>query len=395
MSDFPEHLFDNEIKEIHLQTIEDFGNIKKSLIHIAKEIENLKNQKSSKLSSSNWKKSLDASVKNYQNLIKKYQKSKASIDISTYGKWVNQRNQLLERLGKINIIQKESDLVDKKLKQTTCDLIRLRKELFESRSKFIDDVIGKNKYVRMELVQFGDVEQVEVKYRSILNIERNRFSEVVYEEENNQSILWDFINWEKEKKSESELKNLINAIKSNTLDIANGCSDRKVHGKFVKSLSNIKETNPTALDKLEAWWPEDMLRVKYSVNHKFHDLKKGSDGQKAAAILAFLLSYGNEPLIIDQPEDDLDNALIYNLVVEQIRQNINKRQYIIATHNPNIVVNGNSDLIHVLKFENAQVKIDKQNGLEDSNIRNEICNIMEGGKVAFKKRYRRIALQVE
>jgi ABC-type lipoprotein export system ATPase subunit len=140
-----------------------------------------------------------------------------------------------------------------------------------------------------------------------------------------------------------------------------------------------------------------MLRVKYSKHPssgKFDDLEKGSAGQKAAAILAFLLSHGSEPLIIDQPEDDLDNALIYDLIVSQIHENKGRRQLIIVTHNPNIVVNGDSELVHILKFEKGQVQIDHQGGLEEANIREAICTIMEGGRKAFDKRYKRITLEI-
>ncbi|MBT8420104.1 MAG: ATP-binding protein, partial [Gammaproteobacteria bacterium] len=101
-------------------------------------------------------------------------------------------------------------------------------------------------------------------------------------------------------------------------------------------------------------------------------------------------SHGDEPLIIDQPEDDLDNALIYELIVRQIHENKNRRQLIIVTHNPNIVVNGDAELVHVLTFDKGQVQMDSQGGLEESTIREAICNIMEGGREAFEKRYRRI-----
>jgi ABC-type cobalamin/Fe3+-siderophores transport system ATPase subunit len=139
-----------------------------------------------------------------------------------------------------------------------------------------------------------------------------------------------------------------------------------------------------------------MLRVKYSrepASGKFEDLEKGSAGQKAAAILAFLLSHGNEPLIIDQPEDDLDNALIYDLIVTQIHKNKERRQLIIVTHNPNIVVNGDAELVHVLKFQGGQIQLDQQGGLEETAIREAICTIMEGGRQAFDKRYKRIMLE--
>jgi hypothetical protein len=97
---------------------------------------------------------------------------------------------------------------------------------------------------------------------------------------------------------------------------------------------------------------------------------------------------------MDQPEDDLDNALIYDLVVRQIHANKNRRQLIIVTHNPNIVVNGDAELVHALKFERGQVQLHLQGGLEEESVRNAICDIMEGGREAFEKRYKRITLEV-
>lgn len=79
---------------------------------------------------------------------------------------------------------------------------------------------------------------------------------------------------------------------------------------------------------------------------------EGSPGQKSAVILAFILNSGENPLIIDQPEYDLDNNLIYSLVVKSIRKMKSKRQIIIVTHNPNIPVLGDAEGIIVLERNN-------------------------------------------
>ena len=239
-----------------------------------------------------------------------------------------------------------------------------------------------------------EVSTLEDEYRSLLNLEDGKFVSSVCDRENEQGLLWTLNKWEEAEKSESDLPQLISQIKAKTLDIARGQVSGN-HGAFDNRLKKLLETQPTLFDQLDAWWPEDMLRVKYSKDPssgKFDDLEKGSAGQKAAAILAFLLSHGNGPLIIDQPEDDLDNALIYDLIVKQIHENKNRRQLIIVTHNPNIVVNGDSELVHVLKFDGGQVQIDQQGGLQESSIRESICTIMEGGRQAFEKRYNRITL---
>jgi ABC-type bacteriocin/lantibiotic exporter with double-glycine peptidase domain len=106
-------------------------------------------------------------------------------------------------------------------------------------------------------------------------------------------------------------------------------------------------------------------------------------------MLAFLLAHGDEPLILDQPEDDLDNHLIYELVVQQIRANKQRRQLIIVTHNPNIVVNGDAEMIHVLDF-NHQCFVSQAGSLQDKPMREEICKVMEGGEDAFQRRYLRL-----
>ena len=403
LSDFPEYLFDEldkttvQIKEIHSLTLENFSRIKSSLINIAKDVEKLKSNRDSKISSSSWNKSYSKSVEEYQRLIYEYSKSKSQISLTTYGHWVRQRNEIQNKLNNIELIRKELEIVEKGLQQTKTKLFELRKELFQRRTNFINEAIGQNEFVRMELIPFGEVEKFEKEYRKKLKIYKNdTYTSSIYDYDNNCSILWNLINWENPNVSESDLLKTIEDIKKTTFDIALGTSNPSgIKGNFVNYLTSLYEKDIATFDNLEILWPEDKLRVKYNKDSKFKDLKMASAGQKAAAILAFLLSHGTEPLIIDQPEDDLDNALIYDLIVKQIRQNQNKRQFIIATHNPNIVVNGNSGLVNILKFINGLVVLDQQAGLDDIEIRNEICNIMEGGREAFENRYKRIALEVE
>jgi predicted ATPase len=110
-------------------------------------------------------------------------------------------------------------------------------------------------------------------------------------------------------------------------------------------------------------------------------------------MLAFLLAHGTEPLVLDQPEDDLDNHLIYDLVVQQIRASKQRRQLIIVTHNPNIVVNGDAEMIYALDF-NSQCFISQSGSLQNQVMRNEVCNVMEGGKDAFERRYQRLGRNV-
>ena len=155
---------------------------------------------------------------------------------------------------------------------------------------------------------------------------------------------------------------------------------------------HIQGLPPENIDRLECWFPEDSLEVLYSVKQggEFKPVQQGSPGQKTAALLAFILSYGDEPLILDQPEDDLDNHLIYDLIVTQLREIKQKRQVIVVTHNANIVVNGDAENVVALDVRAGQTRIICQGGLQKTEVRNEICRVMEGGKEAFNLRYKRI-----
>lgn len=157
-----------------------------------------------------------------------------------------------------------------------------------------------------------------------------------------------------------------------------------------KRLSSVLEQldNPS-LDKLWTWFPEDNLSVEFHDGRRFKPLSQGSAGQKAAAVLSFLLSYGDEPLIVDQPEDDLDNALISKLVITKLHDIKPKRQFLIITHNPNIVVNGDSELVIVLE-DRGNITLSATGGLQELPVRQEVCEIMEGGKEALEKRYKRM-----
>ena len=403
LSDFPAHLFDEqdettaEMKTIHEQTAQELKKVSETLSNLANSVDALKTQRVKDISSSKWHQAVQASIAAYEGLVKEYEEKKSQLSISLYGEWVQQRNQLQQQLKNLDSVRKETESTEKQIEESLASLQELRVDLLEKRRSFLNKVIGASAFVRMELVQYGDVSTLDDEYRSLLNLEDGKFVSSVCDRENKQGLLWAFTKWEEAKTPESDLPHLISQIKARTLDIARGQVSGN-HCAFDNRLKKLLETQPAIFDQLDAWWPEDMLRVKYSKDPssgKFDDLEKGSAGQKAAAILAFLLSHGNEPLIIDQPEDDLDNALIYDLIVKQIHENKNRRQLIIVTHNPNIVVNGDSELVHVLKYDGGQVQIDQQCGLEESSIRESICTIMEGGRQAFVKRYNRIALEIE
>jgi chromosome segregation protein len=124
----------------------------------------------------------------------------------------------------------------------------------------------------------------------------------------------------------------------------------------------------------------------FEILYKDKPLSDHSLGQRASALIIFLLSLKeNDIIIIDQPEDDLDNQTIYDDVIKVLRDLKTKTQFIFATHNPNIPVLGDSEEIISCRFENKKVYAD-MGSIDDINIRDQIVKIMEGGYDAFEKR---------
>lgn len=146
---------------------------------------------------------------------------------------------------------------------------------------------------------------------------------------------------------------------------------------------------PQTFDEIKLWFPDDKLTIKFNDGNRFKDVSQGSAGQKASAVLSFLLSYGTEPLILDQPEDDLDNGLITSLIVSKLQTNKANRQIIVVTHNPNIVVNGDSEYVVALESK-GQISDVASGALQEINVRKKVCEIMEGGERALQQRYRRM-----
>lgn len=125
----------------------------------------------------------------------------------------------------------------------------------------------------------------------------------------------------------------------------------------------------------------DLIEIRYDDK----PIRKLSLGQRASSLLLLLLSQENTPVIMDQPEDDLDNQTVYEGLIKKIIKLKGKRQIIFATHNSNIPVLG--DCEQVVVFDNENEKIVAESGsIDKSPIQKNIIDIMEGGKEAFTKR---------
>ncbi|VVB91083.1 Uncharacterised protein [uncultured archaeon] len=125
----------------------------------------------------------------------------------------------------------------------------------------------------------------------------------------------------------------------------------------------------------------DLIDIKYNER----PIQKLSLGQRASSLLLLLLTQENTPVIMDQPEDDLDNQTIYEGLIKRIIELKSKRQIVFATHNPNIPVLGDCEQVVIFKSDDEKIKTE-HGSIDRENIQKKIVEIMEGGKDAFKKR---------
>lgn len=120
----------------------------------------------------------------------------------------------------------------------------------------------------------------------------------------------------------------------------------------------------------------------------YKTLESLSKGQRATALLLLLLSVSKDPLIIDQPEDDLDNRFIYSGVVRHLRELKGERQIIVSTHNANVPVLGDAELIVTLEADgqHGQVSEDRTGSLDEPAVMRAAEDLLEGGHKAFDTR---------
>lgn len=183
----------------------------------------------------------------------------------------------------------------------------------------------------------------------------------------------------------SDVEKIIKAILNGKLNLKNSYSRKEAITKLTQS-----------------WFIFD-----YKIKQNGDEISEMSPGKKSFVLLKLLIELDSSkcPILLDQPEDDLDNRSIYNDLVKFIKTKKKDRQFIIATHNPNLVVGADSECIVVAnqkgdKSENKIYQFEYSQGslensfldksskyiLEQQGIQEHVCDILEGGKIAFEKR---------
>lgn len=201
---------------------------------------------------------------------------------------------------------------------------------------------------------------------------------------------------QKEGSYDSEFSKLTNKLIHNEItekdifqDIVNIKNDKECTVFSDKKLINsLKKLSDSQVFDIQTLKPDDLIVIQLELNGKRVSLSNASAGQKTSAILSMILAYGKSPLILDQPEDDLDSQLINNLIVRSLIRRKENRQIIIVTHNANIPVNGDSEWL-VSMGDSKEISVEQSGSVDEPGIKARICTVMEGGEDAFNKRAKR------
>ncbi|NLD91645.1 MAG: histidinol-phosphatase [Fibrobacter sp.] len=164
-------------------------------------------------------------------------------------------------------------------------------------------------------------------------------------------------------------------------------------GHIYRDLENAKNKAGSSPETFEKYFLDNLqtllvfqVQNKFTIRYRGKELQHHSLGQRASALILFILSqHENDVIIVDQPEDDLDNQTIYEDVIKLIRNLKPDTQFLFATHNANFPVLGDAEQIHSCRYTDGRIAI--QAGSIDSPVlQKEIVDIMEGGEDAFNKR---------
>lgn len=311
----------------------------------------------------------------------------------SYEVLIQRRNSLNDKLALIDKQKQRMENINQSLEETYNSIIEKEKQLRVNRREIIDrwkEVDNsENPFLIIELQPMADAEQANSSFRKLLRKEGNEFSGYIYnydeETESSSGLIANIIN-ETETTRWDRRKELVSNFVSITETETKGIDVR-----LARHIDWLKKNTPEDIDRLHVWVPEDKLILKFKKQGKEENIQSGSAGERTAGMLGLLLALNDIPLIIDQPEDDLDTRLISSFVVPGFKKLKKKRQLLLVTHNPNIAVNANSDNIVHMNFQSGQIIVAGNNALQDRSIRSAVCAIMEGGKDALDRRYYRIS----
>lgn len=345
---------------------------------VEKCIENLKKETNvllDNIEKTEWKKGMDKCKKDFENACKELEKQ--GIQSGKLDELLEHKNNKMSELDKI--AQAKDKLENLLLEKDKLYKFYTEKVMGISilREQFIKSVVQEEENVKFQVQRNRSRNSFEVFMKNTLQKDNNSINEDI------ESLSDVFFG-----------KDGMNKFRNLMLEIREKRNVSSYSKYFRKAIVDMPEE---MFDKMMVYIPDDELTVSYKPEGKksYIPLSNASAGQKTTAVLTFILSYGDVPLLLDQPEDDLDNKLVYDLVVRRLKTTKSKRQLIVVTHNANIPVNGDAEYITSMDSESRDISTKYVGTLDDDDIRKEICDVMEGTQHAFEMRAKKYHIQFE
>lgn len=342
----------------------------------------------------------------------------------TNQEWQSNINKLISKL--------ESDRqISQKLCETiaSSDLYKKGLQIIED-NKAYKDIQGRLDVEKKKLAEIKDVEtkieqiktQKDKLIQDILNLHNSIYAKtdilvskletshngidikptVKYQLNNLQSFLESRLNLRGYERQEY-VQNIIDSYMTDKHKVLSNFIERNL--MFQIDYKNGNNAENTVAELLSTNWSEIVFELTYQ-DDKFIEM---SQGKQAFVILKLLLEFSDKkcPILIDQPEDSLDNRAIYSELVEYLKTKKKERQIILVTHNSNVVVSADAELIIVAnqhgknsknrdnaKFQYIAGSLENTSSkdtttefiLESQGIREHVCEILEGGQQAFENR---------
>ena len=327
----------------------------------------------------------------------------------------DKRRMIAKKLDPLKDVQKLStEYEDKKQK------INEEKEKLGEVNDYNDKIDIKKEKAQRKLAKiFDDYQKIFQKYQDIIEKfedSQDVFSDIdiefkigFHENQFNEKTFDKFLN---KNDLKQEMENFGFLFENNSLSFSFDASE---HVDFIKKL--FKRVRKEEIDtKKGVSTPEalksiltDFFFVDTKISYKNDNLNNMSPGKKGLVLLKILIELTKDkyPILIDQPEDDLDNRSVYTELVDFIKEKKKDRQIIMVTHNPNLAVGADSEEVLIANqagqdnarknkkyrfeyvaggLENSFENSEQGNILWSQGIREHVCEILEGGKTAFEER---------
>lgn len=280
-------------------------------------------------------------------------------------------NELLEQKRLIEQRRKELLELGKRRGELLDKLSELHDKMFALRQRTARDITAQlQPDIRVSITQFGDRAEYAERLRAALKGKGRQYNTLVG-------------------KIEQHLppRELVRLVERNAAaELASTLEVRDEQAAWLIDALKSVEDGKLLLD-LETLPLEDRPKIELCDGGTYKDASTLSTGQKCTTILPILLLDSDRPLLIDQPEDNLDNAFIYETVVRNIASVKRRRQLIFVTHNPNIPVLGDAEQVFVSESDGQHGRLRARGNVEQ--VKGEIEQILEGGAEAFLERKRR------